>query len=163
MAAKKKFAWKEGQSAAQNAAKVLPALARAFFAQGKTLTPQVELEALHSFRLQSERFRDTLELFRPCYTLRLERLLKSLRDIQQILGELDELSTTRQTLIDRGFAKSQPQVLDSLEDRLAEKAEQCFALWKQTFARQGEERRWVNYLAGGASPPPKPVHKNDDA
>jgi CHAD domain-containing protein len=163
MAAKKKLAWKEGQSAAQNAARVLPALARAFFAHGKTLTPQVELEALQSFRLQSERFRDTLELFRPCYTLRLERLLKSLRDVQQILGELNDLTTTRQMLTDRGFAKSQPQVLDSLETRLAEKAEQVFALWKQTFARQGEERRWVNYLAEGASLPPKPIHKHDAA
>jgi CHAD domain-containing protein len=130
---------------------VLPALARAFFAQGKTLTPRAKLEALHSFRIQSKRFRDTLELFRPCYTLRLERLLKSLRDMQQILGELNDLTTTRQMLTDRGFAKSQPHVLDSLETRLAEKTEQFFSLWKQTFARQGEERRWVNFLAGGTS------------
>jgi len=151
-----KFSWKAGQSSAQNAAEVLPALARAFFAQGKTLTPRVTLEALHSFRIQSKRFRDTLELFRPCYTPRLERLLKLLRDIQQILGELNDLTTTRRMLTDRGFAKSQPRVLDSLETRLAEKAGQFFALWKQSFARQGEERRWVDYLAGGTFHPTTP-------
>jgi CHAD domain-containing protein len=161
MAAKKKFSWTAGQSSAQNAAEVLPALARAFFAQGKTLTPQAQLEALHRFRIQAKRFRDTLELFRPCYTLRLERLLTLLRDIQQILGELNDLTTTRQMLANRGFAKSQPQVFDSLETRLAEKAEQFFALWKQTFARQGEERLWVNYLAGGTFLPAKPVRKRD--
>jgi CHAD domain-containing protein len=159
MAAKMKFSWKAGQSSAQNAAEVLPALARAFFAQGKTLTPRVTLEALHSFRIQSKRFRDTLELFRPCYTPRLERLLKLLRDIQQILGELNDLTTTRRMLTDRGFAKSQPHVLDNLETRLAEKAAQFFVLWQQTFGRQGEGRRWVNYLAGGTFNPTRPVRK----
>jgi CHAD domain-containing protein len=153
MAAKENFSWQAGQNAAQNAAKVLPALARAFFAQGKTLTPQVKLEALHRFRLQSKRFRDTLELFRPCYTPRLERLLKALRDIQQVLGELNDLTTTHRMLSDRGCAKSHPQVLHSLETRLAEKAGQFFALWQQTFARPGEERRWLNYLAGRAGNP----------
>ena len=161
MAAKKKFSWKAGQNSAQNAVEVLPSLARAFFTQGKSLTPRVKLKALHSFRIQAKRFRDTLELFRPCYTLRLERLLKSLRDIQQILGELNDLATTCQMISDRGFAKSQLPVLDSLETRLAEKAEQFFSLWKQTFARQGEERRWVNYLAGGTPNLTKPIRKRD--
>jgi CHAD domain-containing protein len=159
MAAKKKLSWQVGQSSIQNALEVLPALARAFFAQGKTLTPPAKLEALHSFRIQSKRFRDTLELFRPCYTPRLERLLTSLRDMQQILGELNDLTTTRQMLTDRGLAKSQLHVLDSLETRLAEKTEQFFSLWKQTFARPDEERRWVNYLAEGTFNSTGPVRK----
>jgi CHAD domain-containing protein len=149
MANKKKFSWKAGQSSAQNAAEVLPALAVAFFAQGRALTPHAAPDALHSFRIQSKRFRDTLELFRPCYTPRLERLLTSLREIQQILGELNDLTTTRQMLAGRGFAKSKQSVLDSLEARMAEKPEQFFSLWQATFAREGEERRWINYLAGG--------------
>jgi len=159
MAAKKKFSWQVGQSSTQNAVEVLPSRARAFFAQGKSLTPRVKPTALYRFGIQVKRFRDTLELFRPCYTLRLERLLRSLRDIQQILGELNDLTTTRQMLSDRGFAKSQQLILDRLETRLAEKAEQFFSLWKQTFARQGEERRWVDYLAGGTPNPTKPVRK----
>jgi CHAD domain-containing protein len=159
MAAKKKHPWQAGQSSAQNAVEVLPALARAFFAQGKTLTPQVKLEALHDFRIRSKRFRDTLELFRPCYTPRLERLLQSLRDVQQLLGEMNDLTTTRQMLTDRGLAKSQHHVLDILEVRMAEKAEQFFSLWTQTFARQDEERRWVSYLAGGTFNPIRPVRK----
>jgi CHAD domain-containing protein len=159
MAAKEKFSWQAGQSATQNAREVLPALARAFFTQGATLTPRVKLEAFHRFRLQAKRFRDTLELFRPCYTSRLERLLKSLRDIQQILGELNDLVTTRRMLSDRGCAESHPQLLGSLETRLAEKAGQFFALWQQTFARPGEERRWLKYLAGGAA---NPTRKKSD-
>lgn len=153
MAAKEKFSWQAGQSATQNAREVLPALARAFFTQGAMLTPRVKLEVFHRFRLQAKRFRDTLELFRPCYTPQLERLLKSLRDIQQILGELNDLTTTHRMLSDRGCAESHPQLLASLETRLAEKAEQFFALWQHAFARPGEERRWVNYLAGRAANP----------
>jgi CHAD domain-containing protein len=161
MAAKKKLSWQAGQSSTQNAAEVLPSLARAFFAQGKTLTPQVELKALHSFRIQSKRFRDTLELFRPCYTLHLERLLKLLRDMQQILGELNDLTTTHQMLTERGFAKSHPHVLDHLETQLTEKTEHFFSLWQHTFARPGEERRWVNYLAGGTSNQNRAVRQCD--
>jgi CHAD domain-containing protein len=159
MANKKKLSWKAGRSAAQSATEVLPALAVAFFAQGKALTPQAAPEALHSFRLQSKRFRDILELFRPCYNPRLERLLKSLRDIQQILGELNDLTTMRQLLADRGFDKSKQHVLDSLAARMAEKPEQFFALWQKTFARAGEARRWVNYLAGGTFRPTTPGRK----
>ena len=161
MAAKKKLPWQAGQSSTQNAAEVLPSLARAFFAQGQTLTPQVELEALHSFRIQSKRFRDTLELFRPCYTLHLERLLKLLRDMQQILGQLNDLTTTHQMLTERGFAESHPHVLDNLETRLTEKTEHFFSLWQHTFARPGEERRWVNYLAGGTSNQARAVRQRD--
>lgn len=159
MANKKKLSWKAEQSAAQNATDVLPALAVAFFAHGKALTPHAPPEALHSFRLQSKRFRDTLELFRPCYNPRLERLLTVLRQIQQILGELNDLRTTRQLLADHGFDKSNPHVLDSLAARMAEKPPLFFALWQKTFARESEERRWVNYLAGGTFRPSKPRHK----
>jgi CHAD domain-containing protein len=150
MAAKEKFSWQAGQSSTQNAREVLPVLARAFFTQGAMLTPHVKLEAFHRFRLQAKRFRDTLELFRPCYTPRLDRLLQSLRDTQQILGELNDLAATHRMLSDRGCAESHPQLLGSLETRLTEKAGQFFALWQQTFARPGEERRWLNYLAGRA-------------
>jgi CHAD domain-containing protein len=159
MANKKKLSWKAEQNAAQNATEVLPALAVAFFAHGKALTPQAPPEALHSFRLQAKRLRDTLELFRPCYTPRLERLLTVLREIQQILGELNDLRTTRQLLADRGFDKSNPSVLDTLAARMAEKPELFFALWQKTFPHEREERRWVNYLAGGTFRPRKPGHK----
>jgi CHAD domain-containing protein len=159
MANKKKLSWKAGQSAAQNATEVLPALAVAFFAQGKALTPHAPPEALRSFRLQAKRLRDTLELFRPCYTPRLERLLTVLREIQQILGELNDLRTTRKLLADRGFDKSDPSVLDSLAARMADKPGLFFTLWQKTFAREHEERRWVNYLAGGTFRPRKPGHK----
>jgi CHAD domain-containing protein len=159
MANKRKFSWKAGQSAAQNAAEILPSLTVAFFAGGKALALQVAPDALHSFRIQTKRFRDTLELFRPCYNRRLERLFKSLRDIQQILGGLNDLSATRQTLADRGFDKSKQSVLDSLDARMTEKADQFFPIWKETFAHEDEESRWVNYLAGGTFRPTKPIHK----
>src|SRR5262245_49294394 len=161
MANKRKFSWKAGQSAAQNAAEALPSLTVAFFAGGKALTPQAAPDALHSFRIQTKRFRDTLELVQPCYNRRLERLLNSLREMQQTLGELNDLTTTRQMLADRGFDKSKQSALDSLDARMVEKAEQFFSLWKKTFAREGEERRWVNYLVGGTFRPTRPIHRTD--
>jgi len=147
MANKKKFPWKEDQSAEHNATEVLPSLAAAFFAQGRDLTPQAAPDGLHNFRIQAKSFRDTLELFRPCYDRRLEQLLKLLRDMQQILGEMNDLATTRRLLTDYGLEQSRPRLLDSLDTRIQEKVNQFFSVWKKTFAPVRKEYRWVNYLA----------------
>ena len=151
MAGKRKFSWTAGQNSVQNAAEVLPALAAAFFAQGRALTSPPAPEALHALRIQAKRLRDTLELFQSCYNRRLERLLKSLRELQQTLGELNDLAATRKMLRGRGFDKSRQTLLATLDARIGEKAEQCLSVWQNTFARADETRRWVNYLAGGRS------------
>ncbi len=159
MADKRKFSWKAGQSSVQNAAEVLPALAAAFFAQGRALTSQPPPEALHNFRIQAKRLRDTVELFQSCYNRRLERLLKSLRELQQTLGELNDLAATRRMLVDRGFDKSRRNLFANLDARIAEKTDQFFPVWRDTFAREDEARRWVHYLATGTFRPTRPVHK----
>jgi CHAD domain-containing protein len=158
MADKIKFSWTAEQSSIQNAAEVLPLLAAAFFAQGRTLTAQAAPEALHAFRIQTKRFRDTLELFQPCYNRRLERLLKLLRELQQTLGELNDLAATRRLLVDRGREKSGQNLCDKLDARIAEKTDQFFSVWRETFAREDEARRWIAYLAGGAVRPTGSVH-----
>jgi CHAD domain-containing protein len=159
MAEKRKFSWKAGQSSVQNAAEVLPALAAAFFAHGRALTSPSAPEALHAFRIQLKRLRDTLELFQPCYNRHLERLLKALQELQQTLGELNALAATHSLLVDRGFDESRPNLFGNLDARIAEKARQFFSIWQDTFAREDEARRWVNYLATGMFRPTRPVHK----
>jgi len=159
MADKRKFSWKAGQSSVQNAAEVLPALAAAFFAQGRALTSQPPPEALHNFRIQAKRLRDTVELFQSCYNRRLERLLKSLRELQQTLGELNDLAATRRLLVDRGREKSGQNLCDKLDARIAEKTDQFFSVWREPFAREDEARRWIDYLATGMFRPTRPVHK----
>jgi len=49
---------------------------------------------LHAFRLQTKRFRYTLELFRPVYGPTLERMIRSLRRIQQLLGVVNDCQAT---------------------------------------------------------------------
>jgi CHAD domain-containing protein len=159
MADKRKFSWKVGQSSVQNAAEVLPALVSVFFAQGRALTSPPAPEALHAFRIQLKRLRDTLELFQPCYNRRLERLLKSLQELQQTLGELNDLAATRRMLADRDFDESRRNLCDNLDARIAEKIEQFFPVWRDTFTHEDEARRWVNYLATGTFRPTRPVHK----
>lgn len=148
MANKKRLPWKNGRSAARNATEVLPSLAAAFFAQGRTLTPQAAPDGLHNFRIQIKRFRDTLELFRPCYDRRLERLLKLLRDMQQMLGEMNDLVTTRRLLADYGLEQSRPHLPDDLDTHIQEKANQFFSVWKKIFVPVTKEHHWVDYLAG---------------
>lgn len=148
MANKKKLPWKEGLSAAHNATEVLPSLAAAFFAQGRTLTPQAAPDGLHNFRIQAKRFRDTLELFRPCYDRRLEQLFKLLRDMQQMLGEMNDLASTRRLLTDYGLEQSRPYLPADLDTHIQEKVNQFFSVWKKIFVPATKEQHWVNYLAG---------------
>lgn len=146
-AKKREGPWKAGQSSVQNAAQVLPSLAVEVFAQGRALASETAPDAFHEFRIHVKQFRDTLELFRPCYDLHLQRLLKSVRESQQILGEMNDLAATRKMLADRGLDKSRQSLFDSLDARIAKKAGQ-FSVWGETFAHEAAEPRWVNYLAG---------------
>src|SRR5579863_8212648 len=95
MARNHKFVWDGSKGPAQNASVKLPELSKRYFRAGHALlrgTPSPE--ALHRFRLETKRFRYTLELFRPCYGPGLDRRLAKLREIQTHLGEISDCSAT---------------------------------------------------------------------
>lgn len=144
----RRLAWDASKSAAQNASGKLPPLAAAYFRAGrKLLDGQPSARALHQFRLETKRFRYTLELFRPCYGPGLDRRLALLRGIQNFLGEINDCAQTLEMLGDE-----QRKIAAFLERRMAQKAGQLRRYWRQTFDPPGRERWWSEYLrrfAGG--------------
>jgi CHAD domain-containing protein len=135
--------WNASKSAAENASLELPRLARAYFRSGRAIFRAVPAaRALHRFRLDTKRFRYTLELFAPCYGPGLERRLARLRKIQDYLGEINDCATARELLGPKRATAS-----SFLERRMTAKTGAVRSYWRQTFDADGQERWWTNYLA----------------
>ena len=87
--------WDARTAAAANARRELPRLVAAYFARVRELLADNPPPAkLHAIRLETKRMRYTLELFRPCYGPGMDTRLAALRHIQQLLGEVNDCSTT---------------------------------------------------------------------
>jgi CHAD domain-containing protein len=141
--------WDSARSAEENASRKLPPLAREYFRAGRELFAiKPTVGAFHKFRLETKRFRYTLELFRPCYGPGLEARLKLLRKIQDLLGEINDCATTQKLL-----GAHPDRISNFLERRMALKARALRMWWRQTFDGAGHEIWWTNYLARFARKP----------
>ena len=150
MAKRKKDAWNPSKSAAENAKLVLPALAAAYFEEGRRITAKPLPHAkLHPFRLRTKRFRYTLELFRPCYGRGLEQRLEALRRIQQYLGEISDCAATRSLLGPAASVRTRSGAPLSrfLNRRAMARATEFRRYWTRSFDAFGRERWWTGYLA----------------
>jgi CHAD domain-containing protein len=135
--------WNVSNSVSENVSLELPMLTRAYFRAGRAIFRIVPApRALHRFRLDTKRFRYTLELFAPCYGPGLEKRLSRLRKIQDFLGEINDCVATRD-LIGRRSARAS----SFLARRTAAKAGAARKFWEQVFDADGQERWWADYLA----------------
>jgi CHAD domain-containing protein len=134
--------WTPEESAEANARFVLPAMAREYFANGrKMVKKQTPASELHPFRLDTKRFRYTLEVFRDLYGPTLDGRLEKLKPVQDALGEVNDCVATR-------AAFDQGKKFDKfLKKRAAKKASKFYKVWESQFDALGEEEAWVMYLS----------------
>jgi CHAD domain-containing protein len=141
--------WDSAKGAEENASQKLPPLARAYIGAGRALfAAKPTTGVFHKFRLETKRFRYTLELFQPCYGPGLEERLKLLRNIQDLLGAINDCGTTQKLLGDRPV-----RISKFLERRMALKTRALRLCWQQAFDGAGQEIWWTNYLARFARKP----------
>lgn len=139
----KAITWNAGATAAENAAAQLPGLAHKYFRKGRTLLQEHSSpRALHRFRLETKRFRYTLELFRPCYGPGLDQRLAKLREIQGHLGEVSDCSATIELL-----GRTHRPFASFLQRRMAAKMGALHSYWRTEFDAEGQEPWWTQYLA----------------
>ncbi len=146
------------RSAAENARRALPRLAQAYFRLGRRILKEKQtFRSLHRLRLETKRFRYTLEVFAPIYGPTLEKRISALRQIQDQLGAINDRGATRR-LLNRSLPKSSP-TRRRLAGRLTTEAErqmQQFARhWRGVFDARGEEERWTDYLSRFAAGGPQ--------
>jgi CHAD domain-containing protein len=138
---------KPAQSAAENARIVLPKMARRYFEAGrKAIGGKRPADELHKFRLETKRFRYTLELFRPVYGPNLDRHLKALRKLQGVLGKVSDHQAIQRVLAGDRDLKAE------LQRDLKTKVKNLRRIWR-AFDADGELKRWRTYLGGDHSRP----------
>jgi CHAD domain-containing protein len=135
------------KSAAENARILLPKMARRYFDAGrKAIQGKRPPEELHAFRLETKRFRYTLELFRPLYGPNLDRYLKALQELQTALGKVSDYQAIQNVVA------SDRELQGRIEHAIAGKLKDLRQAWR-AFDSPGQLKRWRTYLAGDHSRP----------
>jgi CHAD domain-containing protein len=138
---------KPAHSAAENARLVLPKMTRKYFEAGrKAIEGRQPPEELHGFRLETKRFRYTLEMFRPLYGPNLDRYLKALRELQGALGKVSDYQAIQRVL------PNDPELNKQIERVLKGKVKSLRQSWR-SFDSNGQLKRWRSYLSGEHSKP----------
>jgi CHAD domain-containing protein len=141
---------KSGHSVDANAREVLPKLARKYFETGRdAVSRKRPPDELHGFRLETKRFRYTLELFRPVYGPQLDRYLKALHELQGALGKVSDYQAIQRVV------RGDRALEDHLRRTLKKKVRDLRHEWR-AFDSEGELKRWRSYLAGQHSKPRTP-------
>ncbi len=139
--------WDPGKSAQDNAAEILPAMARRLFGAGRRLARgKPKLKRLHEFRLQVKQFRYTLELFEPLYGAGLSGRLAKLRELQQRLGRINDCVATRALVGAAGDLAGAARVLKHIERAQRRRVAGFVRFWNKEFDGPGEEEAWVECL-----------------
>jgi CHAD domain-containing protein len=152
--------WKAKRSTAENCARVLPKLVRDYFKSGRDSLQQGRTwEELHEFRLESKRFRYTLELFRPIYGAALEDRIQRLKDLQKILGDINDAVASAE-LLERH--SQYDEIREHLQEKAKNKTQKLFDFWRDTFDADGEEALWEDVLSKPEAQPAETAGKASD-
>lgn len=147
--------WDDEAGVAANARSELPKLALAFFAQVReVLAGNPRPARLHPLRVSGKRLRYSLDLFRPCYGPGLGERIDALKQVQDLLGQVNDLVASL-ALIRKSMRPSRlrSQVERFAGRRAAEKAKEFRGHWQREFDAPGREEWWTGYLAREAHAP----------
>ncbi len=131
----------------------LPALVTEFFDAGDAAAnPASDPETMHKFRIQTKKFRYTLELFEGVLGQDFETRMKTLRRIQQRLGDINDYVASGRVL--QNYRDGHPGVVDRAMERLermtATETTSFRRYWKKSFGPKQEEA-WIKYVGGNCS------------
>lgn len=141
--------WRPLEDAADNARRELPLFAEEYWRLGRKANRKgVSAEKLHQFRLATKHWRYLLELFRPLYGPRLEVLLKRLRQVQTILGDLNDYACARRLAESEPWAGTEDSrlLLQYVSAQERKKRREFCRLWADAFDAPGAEQQWIRYL-----------------
>jgi hypothetical protein len=136
--------WRGKRSVKESLRGRMPELVDGWFTAGRlALMPGIPWDQVHRFRLLTKRFRYTLEIFRSAYGPGIERRIENLRELQTLLGDMNDLVITSSLL--------EPlEGTEEIRTRLARKADkkkaQLEALWQRDFEPAARQANWRRYL-----------------
>ena len=87
--------WRLNQGIEANLRSFFPPLAAEFFSSGRAaIATHASYQTLHRFRLQTKRFRYTLEMFESFYGSEMSQGANILKEFQDRLGDINDCATT---------------------------------------------------------------------
>ena len=151
--------WSATKSCADNARRVLPAVAAEYFTLGNSVCGgEPSPSDLHDFRLAGKRLRYSLELFRDYYDTSLAELLANLKTVQRHLGAISDCMATVALIAEEGLSDSESsrRLTRHLETRQRAHVAEFLGYWKSQFDAPGKVEAWESYLRrdAGASGEP---------
>ena len=145
----KKFAahWDAKAPARDEAARVLPELLRHYFEQGdRVMEPGTSDKRLHEFRLATKRARYTLELFQPLYGAAIQAHLDGLKQVQQVLGQLNDCQASLELLEADLEGLCAPEWIETIERKRDAKREEFAGLWRANFTDEALRAGWIRVV-----------------
>jgi CHAD domain-containing protein len=110
-------------------------LAEKFFRSGdRAAAARSSGQDLHRFRIQSKKFRYSIELFRPVYGKAAEEWLSKIKQVQTLLGEMNDYRITRDLV--RKLGAGAP-LAASFKHKQQTKAAQFRRLWNEQYSASG--------------------------
>lgn len=136
--------WDASKDAAANARENLPGLAAEYIAHGvATATPQASLPELHALRLATKHFRYTLEAFQPVYGKPLQNWLEQLRQVQTLLGDINDCRVA----LERFEKDPEAEHFRAfVHERLETRRSEFLEYWRVHFGTPDRLRRWRRFL-----------------
>ncbi|HLJ14085.1 MAG TPA: CHAD domain-containing protein [Bryobacteraceae bacterium] len=132
---------------AKSARSALPLATGRFFEAGrKAFASGGSADELHEFRLAAKSFRYSLELFQPIYGPAMARRLESLRQLQKLLGDINDCVVAKEMLIEAGALTNKRLLARLAQLKLARVA--AFGhYWTEVIDADGQQRSWIVYLS----------------
>lgn len=137
--------WQDDISLEANLQADLPRAARKYIKAGhKALSKERTWEEIHDFRLESKRFRYTIELFAPFYGEAATKRVEELKHVQKLLGDANDAVVTSGIL--EGIAGTE-QVRQTLAAKADSKVRKLRAWWSEAFQTPLAETEWADTFA----------------
>jgi len=128
------------ESVSQTARLLLPAMLEDLFRAGRAASrPDANHEKMHRFRLKAKRVRYTLELFEGVYGSSTDKVLESLKALQDKLGAINDCATTLEMI-------RRDRLAAAAVRKLVSRREGEFRTYWKTHFRTQDKTRWKAVL-----------------
>jgi CHAD domain-containing protein len=154
--------------AATMAKRLLPDMVAEHFQRGEAAVgKKMPAHKIHRFRIAAKNFRYTLDFFAPLYAGTLPLLIDRLKDVQTLLGDINDCATARRIVKEEvagdGDDAVRGDVLAGLKDRQRKKIKEFREQYTAEFSSTSVLRQWQESVRRVGAAKSAPVKKGSVA
>lgn len=131
------------------AKRLLPGMVKEHFRRGEAAVgKKMPAHKIHRFRIAAKKFRYTLDFFTPLYAGALPLLIERLKDVQTLLGDINDCASARRIVkaeaTGQGAEGVRREVLSGLKERQRKKTEEFREQYTAEFSSASARRQWLD-------------------